>query len=71
MGHLPQHGLTSMHGSTPRIQTGEPQAAEVEHANLSPEPLGWPQGNFIFLNKKSRDLHEESWEHLEISSEGY
>ena len=26
----------------PGIQTGEPQAAEAEHMNLTTAPLGWP-----------------------------
>ena len=28
--------------SSPGIQTGEPWAAEVEHANLTAAPPGWP-----------------------------
>ena len=36
-----QHGVPSGPMSAPGIQTSEPQAAEVEHANLTAAPLGW------------------------------
>ena len=29
-------------GSVPRIWTGEPHAAKVEHGNLTTQPWGWP-----------------------------
>ena len=38
--------------SSPRIQTGEPQANEAERANLTAMPLGWPQKK-IFLTSGS------------------
>ena len=41
-GLLPQHGLTSGVMSTPGIRTSEPQAVEVECANLTTVPLGRP-----------------------------
>ena len=39
---LLQHGLTGSAKSVPRIQTHEPQATEMEHANLTTTPLGHP-----------------------------
>ena len=32
--------------SVPRIRNCEPWAAKVEHTNLTPRPLGWPQDIF-------------------------
>ena len=40
MGRLPQHGVPSGAMSAPGIQTGEPQAAESEHAHLTAAPSG-------------------------------
>ena len=37
-----QHGLTSSTRSTSRIQTCEPQSAEVEHVNSTATPPDWP-----------------------------
>ncbi|XP_070094965.1 sodium-coupled neutral amino acid transporter 3 isoform X2 [Equus przewalskii] len=42
VGRLPQHGLPRGDMSTPGIRTGKPQAAEVECANLTAAPPGWP-----------------------------
>ncbi|XP_070349444.1 sodium-coupled neutral amino acid transporter 3 isoform X3 [Equus asinus] len=42
VGRLPQHGLPRGDMSTPGIRTGKPQAAEVERANLTAAPPGWP-----------------------------
>ena len=42
MGRLPQHGVPSSATSAPGIQTDETRAAEVERANLTAVPRGWP-----------------------------
>ena len=56
-GMLPQHGLISGARSTPRIWTGEPWAAKVEHENLTTIP---PGGHPILL----------PWPPLHVNSPG-
>ena len=38
--------------STPRIQTSEPQDIEVEHANLTAVPLGWPNKTLLIKDMR-------------------
>ena len=37
--------------STPRIQTGEPQAAKVEHTNLITTPAGRPWEHYLLVHR--------------------
>ena len=43
--------MTSSAMSTPRIQTSEPQATEVECVHLTDVPLGQPQINHSIILK--------------------
>ena len=50
-----------VHMSALRIQTGEPWATEVEHANLTSAPLDWPHRKLLKNETKQnrRALHSE------------
>ena len=50
MGCLPQHGVPSGAMSAPGIQTGEPQAAEVEPAHFTTAPPAGPSYSLFLWN---------------------
>ena len=49
-----------MHRSAPGIQTSEPQAAEVKHANLATILPASPRGTCCFSAYRTFKLREES-----------
>ena len=57
-GMPPQCGLRSGARSAPGIQTCEPWASEVDQANLTTTPLGWPLWHFTYgwANQRSTEL---------------
>ena len=51
MGHRYSMAWWAVCGSVPGIQTCKPQAAEVDHANLTTAPLGQPLESFLKISK--------------------